>query len=263
MKLKGRTIKKIVSIAVTIILMVFLVFLNLLAGFEYRIQDRVYQNPRLPYPIAIFGIDETAMEYFGPWPWPRSVMAQAIDILNTYEDWRPAVIGVDVLYSEASYFFPDGDVALVEAASRAGNVVLASTFHIGGICHETLVFDPLIERLILPFPDLLPHVEHGIVNAITDHDGVIRNAFLWERFAGEVIYSFPVAVSMMYQGVTEPHPFIQENADMFIRYSGKPGHSGFIYGNFFEVSFAEIFDPLFDPGWYDGRIVLIGPMLLA
>jgi len=260
--MKGRTIKKLVSIVVTAVLFVLLVVFDLFTGFEYRVQDSVFQEPGLRHPdILIFGIDEEALYRFGPWPWPRHVMADAIDILNTYDDYRPAVIGIDVMFTEEARFFQEYDDALAEAAARAGNVVLASSVLIG-IDHDTLSLEPVILRHLTPFPALLPYVEHGLINGIIDPDGTVRNALLWEPHQGEILYSFPVVISMMYQGVDEPAPFIQENPEMFIRYTGVPGVGGF-KGDFFEHSFAEIFEPDFDPGWYFDQIILIGPYAIG
>ena len=255
---KGRTIKKLVSVAVTIVLFYVLVVSGWLGGLEYRVQDAAFQEPMMTHEsIVVFGIDEYALYTFGPWPWPRSVMAEAIEILNRYEEYRPAVIAIDVMYTEESRFFPEADQALVYAAKNAGNVVLASSVRVG-LDPETLSLEPVILSHQMPFPALLPHVEHGIINGIVDPDGVIRNAFMWERFEDEKLYSFPVKIAMMYQGVSEPHPFVQENAEMFIRYAGLPGLYG-NYGDFFQESFAGIFDPFFDPGWFYNMIVLIGP----
>ena len=50
--------------------------------------------------ITIVAIDQEDFERGAPrWPWPRSLMARLIDQINAYE---PAVIAVDILYSERS-----------------------------------------------------------------------------------------------------------------------------------------------------------------
>jgi len=225
---------------------------------EYRVQDAAFQNPGLLHPdIIIIGIDNNALAEFGPWPWPRELMAEAINILNRDEYMRPAVLAIDVLYTEESRFFPDGDIALAEAVMNADNVVLAGEILVG-IDTATTSLEPVILSHQTPLPGLLTGVRHGLINGILDTDGFVRHAMLWERFNGEILYSFPVVAAMMYKNVTEPDAFIQKNAEMFIRFIGEPGIDGHT-GDFFWFSFAEIFDDDFDPTFLDGMIVLIGP----
>jgi len=260
--MNGHRVKKLVGVAVSALMLLALVYFELHAPFEYRVQDAIFQQAGLTHPdIIVIGIDEAAWEMFGAWPWPRSVMAEAIDILNTYDDWRPAVIAIDVLYDQESHFFPEGDAALVDAVARAGNVVLGSSVLVG-LDPSLLTLEPVIVSHHTPFDALLPYAPHGLVNGITDADGLIRNALLWEYFQGERLHSFPVEIAMMYLGVTEPHPFIQENPSMFLRFSGEPGIAG-NPGDFFWYSFADIFEPWFDPGFLDGKIVLIGPYAIG
>jgi len=48
--------------------------------------------------IVIVAVDDTAMEYFGSWPWPRSVHAEVIDLLRA--DGAKAV-GFDMIFSDS------------------------------------------------------------------------------------------------------------------------------------------------------------------
>ena len=256
--MKSKSIKKLVGVAVAALLLLVFVVFNQLAELELRTQDAVFQQPGLIHPdIMVIGIDQDALEAFGQWPFPRAVMAEAISILNSYEDARPAVIGVDVMFTEHARAHPEDDAALVEAVRGAGNVVLASSLDIG-IDRDSFSLEPTILRHIKPFDGLLPYVSHGIINGIIDDDGFVRNALLWEYFQGEKIYSFPVEVAMAFQGVASPSPFIYDNAYMFIRYTGEPGAVGH-NGDFFWFSFADIFGEFFDPAWLADMIVLIGP----
>jgi len=255
--MKGRIAKKLVSLGVTVVLLLAFAVFDLLEPLEYRVQDAVYQRVGVLHPdIAIIGIDEDALYEFGPWPWPRHIMAEAIDILNSGGDARPAVIGIDVLYTEPSRIDPESDLILAEAAAGAGNVILGSTVRVG-IDRYSDSLEPVILSHHTPFPALLPYVGHGLINGIIDRDGFVRNAMLWEMKDGERLYSFAVEIAMMYEGVTEPDAFVRENAEMFIRYTGLPGIDGH-YGDFFWFSFAEIFDGHFNPAWLEGMIVLIG-----
>ena len=50
--------------------------------------------------IAIVNIDEKSLEHLGPWPWPRSIIANMITILKNN---GAKLIGVDLLYSEKEH----------------------------------------------------------------------------------------------------------------------------------------------------------------
>src|SRR6185436_18376405 len=56
-----------------------------------------------PDDIVIVAIDDQSLQAmgrrFGPWPWPRSVMALALDKLTQA---HPRSIGLDVIYAERS-----------------------------------------------------------------------------------------------------------------------------------------------------------------
>lgn len=222
--------------------------------FEYRVQDEVFQRPGVMNPnIVVIGIDEHSLATFGPFgEWPRSLMAEAINILNRYEDERPAVIAIDILYSHEGRN-TSADEALVDAVRGADNIVMASRLELG---FDTLAMSLDLTPITLetPFNALLPYVEHGLVNGIFERDGFIRNSLLHTDFHGETLYSFPVAVAAMYMGV-EPHslhPFIQNNTETYIQYAETPG-------GFRQLSFADIFEDSFEPWWWAGKIIIIGP----
>jgi CHASE2 domain-containing sensor protein len=77
----------------------------------------------LPVPpdIAIVAIDEKSIATYGRFPWPRRVLAKAIDVLAGCE---PKAIAVDVLFVDATT--ADDDEALARAIGHAGNVILAA-----------------------------------------------------------------------------------------------------------------------------------------
>ena len=98
---------------------------------DQMLSDWLYQSPEaLDGNIFVIGIDERAMDDIGPYQtWGRDVMAMALEALNADESCRPAVIGVDVLYTGESD--PDLDAYLAEAAGAYGNVVVASVANFG------------------------------------------------------------------------------------------------------------------------------------
>lgn len=69
-------------------------------GLEYRFYDfgvhlRAKESTT---PLAIVAIDDVSIAKMGRWPWPRSYIAEMIDILKNYD---AKVIGVNLLYSES------------------------------------------------------------------------------------------------------------------------------------------------------------------
>ncbi|MCL2168769.1 MAG: adenylate/guanylate cyclase domain-containing protein [Defluviitaleaceae bacterium] len=260
--MKGKNIKKIVSIFVAALLLLVHLLVDPLWMLEYRAQDTVFQRADVPHPdIIVAGIDERALLKFGPFgQWPRSIVAEAISILNTYEDARPAVIAVDILFSETG-LDPAGDAALVAAAKDGGNVVMASSLLIG-IDPLTMQADLTALSVQLPFDALYEQTVHGLVNGINERDGIMRFAPLRESFEGERFYTFPVVAAKMYAdfwGYELNLDFIDNNPETYIRFTGEPGFPG----DFFGFSFADIFQPDFDPGWLYGAIVLIGPYAMG
>jgi len=257
--MKAKTIKKLVSILAAAALFVIFYF-NPFSLLEYRLQDAAYQQYGLRHPdIMIVGIDEFTLEEFGLFGnWSRQRMAEAINILNSDPDPfnRPAAIAIDILFTEQG--LAEVDDVLVDAVRDSNNVVLASLFDVG-IDRATLSLEPVILNHLRPIPGLLPYVQYGPVNGTTDADGVKRSAMLREIFQGQVVYSFPVMIARTYAdfwGFNLEADFLNTHFETYIRYTDVPG-------TFFDLSFADIFEPWFDPAMYAGAIVMIGPYASA
>jgi len=253
-----REIKRWVSAVVTMLLLA-LFFLNPFWLLEYRLQDALYQHPGLVdiNTITVIGIDERALAKFGQFPWDRNVMAEALNILNRYEDAKPAVIAIDVLFLEPGRD-SEADVALVDAVIKGDNVILASLIE-SGVPRHYHTLDMTFSGHLMSFPDLRPYGTHGFVNGFLARDGVIRNAPLRIPFDGEMLYSFPLTIAMKYTGL-EPYDLVNMPSDgyfyTYISYTGLPG-------DFFEFSVADIFEDWFDPTWLADMVVMIGPYALG
>ena len=106
-------------------------FLTLLAGLgllqsaEQYVSDWLYQSPRaVDGQILLIGIDQKSLDRYGPYQsWGRQRMAELLDRLNADEQGRPALIGIDVLYSGQTSAAEDE--ALAAAAGRYDNVLTA------------------------------------------------------------------------------------------------------------------------------------------
>src|SRR5262245_61106101 len=67
--------------------------------------------------IVIVAIDETSVKRFGRFPWPRALMAQALDKIAAAQ---PKAMAINVLFSDPTV--EADDAALAGAIKRAGNV---------------------------------------------------------------------------------------------------------------------------------------------
>ena len=149
-------------------------------GIDRYVRDRLMRaRGRMPAPddIAIVAIDEPSIGRLGRFPWPRSVMARAIDLLAAAQ---PRVIALDVLYTDPTT--PEEDDALVRAVAHAGNVVVAAE----------LVDSPVPggpSTWLLPLPELQRAAAAvGHVNVLAESEGVGRGLLI--RAADDSGHSF-------------------------------------------------------------------------
>jgi len=241
--------KKELYCAALSVVFITMFVLNALSSFELKAQDALYRSPGLVNPdIYVFGIDEAALAEFGPFQfWSRQRMADAISVLNSAGDEKPAVIAVDILYSGLSNE-AGADEALVNAAEDGGNVVFGAmvSFNWNG---DAVSFEK-------PFDALRDLSDYGVLNAIVDVDGVVRKAITGVTFDGIDEPTFSESIYLKYMG---EYPDIPESAgnSAYIAYTGGVGD---YYGALgLGTSFRDIFDEDFDPSFYADSIILIGP----
>src|SRR5215207_587601 len=115
-----------------------------------------------PDDIVIIGIDEASMARYGRFPWPRRLMAQALDKIGAA---GPKAVALDVLYAEPTT--PGDDLALAEAISRSGNVVVAAQLIASSGEGQAVWLRPL---------EAVAKAAAGVghVNVATGFDGVAR-----------------------------------------------------------------------------------------
>ncbi len=243
--------------------------LTLLAGLgaldrpDQAAADLLYQRERFSEGnIVLVGIDQRALEELGPYSqWSRDVFARAVEALNASEEDRPAVIGLDVLFTGETA--PETDAALAEAAGRYGNVVTASSAKFGG--------DPLSDgngdyyldgfsplAYDEPYEALRDVTVQGHVNAMMDGDGIIRHGLLSLTLSdGRRVPSFALAVAQKYaeaKGLPEPEPPQTDRRGFwylpFVRLPGDYSEN---------ISIADLLDGSVPMDHFRGKIVLIGP----
>lgn len=99
-----------------------------LRSLDARFAARGIEKPRSADKIAIVGVDQNSLGRVGRWPWPRALHAQ---LINKLKAAGARVIAIDVDFSDRQNPGANGalsadDRALIDAAARAGNVVLPS-----------------------------------------------------------------------------------------------------------------------------------------
>jgi signal transduction histidine kinase/CHASE2 domain-containing sensor protein len=145
-----------------------------------------------PDDIAIVAIDEPSIVRLGRFPWARSQMARALDIIAR---GQPKVIVLDILYSEPTT--AADDEALAAAIARAGNVVTAAQ-----------LIDSRDDSRRVNWLEPLPAIKGasagvGHSNVSTDTDGVARELLLNEvDDRGVILRALAVEAVRVGDGVT-------------------------------------------------------------
>lgn len=238
-----------------------LAYSGLLRTPSNAVNDALYQRPQAAFgDIVIVGIDEAAIEAYGPLPWSRDIYAAAIDYLNARPETRPAVIGVDVIFLGESD--PVSDAALADAAARHGNVVVAkaavfSTAVIESTDNGTTLDSFHVESVNAPYPALANATAQGHINAMADTDGILRHAMLAVDLPdGTQLPAFHRAIAGRYaagQGMSLAMPPTQGRNFWYLPYTGLPG----AYSD--GISIRELVEGTVQPELFAGKIVLIGP----
>ena len=235
---------------------------GLLRSPDGAVSDALYHRPTATDgEIIVIGMDQYSLDALGPWPWPRDYMAEVINILNGDSENAPAVIGIDVLYVGGSSD-PQADACLTEAARLGGNVVTAAAATFGSALvtdGDSFSMDTMaVLAWDAPFDALAAVTDTGHINAMADHDGIIRHAKLFvDTPDGQRFYSFARVIYEKYAAYygleITPLPETDRNGFFYLPYSAVPGD----YDS--SISFVDVLDGLVDPELFAGKIVLIGP----
>lgn len=131
--------------------------------------------------VVVVAIDDDSLQRLGRWPWSRQRHANLLDRLT---ESGAAVVGFDVLFSEAQTDSPAADAALAAALQRNGRTILA-------VAPSKPSNDSPIGEL-LPIPQLATAAAGlGHVDIEIDADGLSRSFYLraglgeahWPAFA--------------------------------------------------------------------------------
>ena len=236
---------------------------NLLYTADNRASDALYQKTGMSDPdIVLFGIDQDTIRELGPVTGLRGAMAQVIDTMNRDPENRPAVIGIDIMYTGESRDAPEADRRLAAAAEKYGNVVTASDARFGNeiVISDNGMFSVSENRVVglyEPYEALNSVVKTGHINQSLDKDGIFRHARLYiDVPGGERVLSFARVIYEQWCGVNgivpNDPPQTSEEGYYYLPFSS--GGEGYSDGQ----SFLDLYKGNVDPYFYRGRIVLIG-----
>lgn len=228
-------------------------FLEAFEARTYDLRFKAMRGPITPHPdIAIIAIDDKSIAELGRFPWTRTEYVRLLK--QTSEAGAKAVL--------FDAFFPEhesarADRAFAEAAKKAGNVVLATSFNFDSSFRITSRIRSIAE---------IERAASGIghINFLPDGDGVNRRSRLLIEQDGQFVPSLGLmgAMAALGEKTFEPDVFdivlggqrhIPVSADysMWINFTGPPK----IYPHF---SFADVAQGRIAPALLKGKILFVG-----
>lgn len=256
-----KLLRDLVESLIVIALVFLLTITNLFSHLDYMLKDALYQIPRgVSSQIKIIAIDDKTLEELGPInTWSRQYYADLINILNSNENAKPAVIAFDILFS--GYFgdnntIAEGDMAFAEAAKESGNVVAVAQYKYNekaATDENGLIVYP-VDAVYYPYEELRDVVSVGYSNVAQDSDGVVRRIAIEQSYQGEDMYMFSKVIYDMYcdnNGSKKVEIPTDKYGKTLINFSGKPG-------DYECISMVDVLDGKIDPRAFTGSIVLVG-----
>jgi signal transduction histidine kinase/CHASE2 domain-containing sensor protein len=135
--------------------------------FLYDVFQRL-PSREAPEDILIVAIDDASLTELGSWPWSRSLHAQ---LINKFNQAEVKAIAFEVPFTEPDRLHPDADLALSEAMTDKGNVVLPILFSTTPQGQEIIEVLPVSQ--LARFAAGLGHTETEM-----DGDGITRSLLL-------------------------------------------------------------------------------------
>ncbi|OGO84460.1 MAG: hypothetical protein A2Y22_05485 [Clostridiales bacterium GWD2_32_59] len=255
----NRTFRALLGIVLG--LLIIFSYFNTLYPIEYALQDTFYQKPSdVAYDIVIVGIDEESLQEYGRWPWNRDKITK---LVNTIQKGNPAVIGLDILFSEKSDEATDNE--LVNEIKKYDNVILAE---MGKFNNYTNSENFTAIKMVEPFDKLNQVAKSGHINVFIDKDGKVRKTPLYYLYNNDVVYSFTYEIYKKYceKNNIEPLELDKIPLDkwnrMYIKFNegyetSNNGEENEI--KYEKVSFNKIISGEIPPDYFENRIVLVGP----
>ena len=169
---------------------------------DWRFQLREKHDPAADSRLILVGIDQYSLDALGRWPWPRSIHG---DFLKLLSQVNPAVVGWDILFTEATNGDPASDQNLADGAAALDSVVtgaltatekkqnvsgkalpdaLTKPFpHVTGTIGKIFYNGP---EANLPLPTLQKNSFFGFVDSNPGNDGIRRQMPMVVRVGDDV-----------------------------------------------------------------------------
>ena len=252
-----KSVLRLLDAILAAILVTLIVWLGFLNELDNNASDWLYQKSQpASQDIVIIGIDPKTFDELGRfYTWARTGFAQVIDNLNQDPANRPAVIGIDVLFTGEDSEDPAGDQKLAEAFARYNNVVIASE---AAADVDDEDFENATWFWDRSFPAVSAGTDTGNIWGPDDDDGIIRHSMLYvnvrENDQKRKLFSFPRVIYEKYcrQMNIEPNPFPNRDDKniFYIPYSTTKYND--------DISFFDVYEGKIPAETFRDKIVLIG-----
>jgi adenylate cyclase len=132
-------------------------------------------------PVAVVAIDEATLDNFGPWPWPRTTLANVLE--HIVRHYQPAAIGLDIVFPPNAQHLED--VALAKIL-QTHPIVVGQLFDQTGLQRGVPAYQAVTQNDSARLPEYsgvlassaqLGVVAAGHINGLLDHDGKMRRAY--------------------------------------------------------------------------------------
>jgi adenylate cyclase len=198
------------------VLLALLTIWTMAPGVRVALRERTFDQllPLLPQPpvagpgVVIVDIDRVALAKFGPWPWPRTRLAQLVEAVASA---KPIAVGLDILLAGPDRFRSDGNAALARAL--AGVPAVLGFVVDPDVGTQDLPTTPILARgavsltdvwrargAVGPAPELVDAARGiGALVAAADADGPIRRVPLLVQTGQLVRPGFAVELARLSQ----------------------------------------------------------------
>jgi adenylate cyclase len=247
-----------------------------LASVEHLVRDPVHQLLASSEPetrVAVIDLDEASIAAVGPWPWPRSRMADLLEALAGA--YRARVVGLDIVFPSPADAAGDARLA---ALSDFAPVVMAQALDFvvrtPPLVSGTPVFGaPLVTAAGLPVPAATGYMANhaglaharcvGNIGLQLDQDGRVRQVPLLARWNDQLAPLLPVAMlACPLQRGTAANPLPSLSAD---ERAGAQWELPFAkeWSAYTVIPARAILDGSAPPELLEGRWVLVGSSALG
>lgn len=249
--------------------------------FRFKMRGPIEPNPK----VVIVAIDEKSINELGRWPWSRHRIAE---FLNRLSDYRPRVVGFDVVFSERES--EDADTALGKALQQSKNIILGYFFRddatedphpeaLKQVKRSSIKLVKLIDQprtnvlrkfrsADLNLPEIgLNATGFGFFNMLPDGDGIFRRSQLLMSYDDEIYPSLNLESVRLFLGgdlllimashgvealyINKTHIPTDESGQFLVNFYGPSG-------TFNTYSAADVLSGKVPVEALEGKIVLVG-----